>query len=241
MESVTSALKLFRITSVFMLFRASMPILWGIAALAILGSLESTQTALPIMLLKVIPSWMIGFIIIGFLAASMSTYDSYLLSFSAILVQDIVSPLMGKEVKDSKRILYTRMGIIIIGLFIFFWGVFYNFTDTVFRIIALTGSLSYAGIISGLAAGIYWKKANTYGAYAAFILGAIPPIYSIISPDFNPVHAGLLSFILAPLALIQIPFLFMRAFMEDKLLEKHFGENFRSYKKKSGMFFPYIG
>jgi protein-S-isoprenylcysteine O-methyltransferase Ste14 len=53
--------------------------------------------------------------------------------------------------------------------------------------------------------------------------------------------AATLSFILAPLALIQIPFLFMRASMEDKLLEKHFGENFRSYKKKSGMFFPYIG
>jgi len=53
--------------------------------------------------------------------------------------------------------------------------------------------------------------------------------------------AATLSFVLAPLALIQIPFLFMRASMEDKLLEKHFGENFRSYKKKSGMFFPYIG
>jgi protein-S-isoprenylcysteine O-methyltransferase Ste14 len=53
--------------------------------------------------------------------------------------------------------------------------------------------------------------------------------------------AATLSFILAPLALIQIPFLFMRASMEDKLLEKHFGENFRAYKKKSGMFFPYIG
>ena len=53
--------------------------------------------------------------------------------------------------------------------------------------------------------------------------------------------AATLSFILAPLALIQIPFLFLRASLEDKILEKHFGENFRNYKKKSGMFFPYIG
>jgi len=53
--------------------------------------------------------------------------------------------------------------------------------------------------------------------------------------------AATLSFILAPLALIQIPFLFMRASMEDKLLEKHFGENFRSYKKKTGMIIPFIG
>ncbi len=53
--------------------------------------------------------------------------------------------------------------------------------------------------------------------------------------------AATLSFILAPLALIQIPFLFIRASVEDKLLEKHFGENFRSYKKKSGMIIPFIG
>ena len=53
--------------------------------------------------------------------------------------------------------------------------------------------------------------------------------------------AATLSFILAPLALIQIPFLFMRASLEDKILEKHFGENFRNYKKQSGMIFPFIG
>jgi protein-S-isoprenylcysteine O-methyltransferase Ste14 len=50
-----------------------------------------------------------------------------------------------------------------------------------------------------------------------------------------------LSFVLAPIALIQVPFLIMRASMEDKLLEKHFGDNFREYKKKSGMMIPFIG
>ncbi|HMN23191.1 MAG: isoprenylcysteine carboxylmethyltransferase family protein [Ignavibacteriaceae bacterium] len=50
-----------------------------------------------------------------------------------------------------------------------------------------------------------------------------------------------LSFILAPLAVILLPFLFMRASLEDKLLEKHFGENFRNFKKKTGMLIPFIG
>jgi protein-S-isoprenylcysteine O-methyltransferase Ste14 len=49
------------------------------------------------------------------------------------------------------------------------------------------------------------------------------------------------SMVLASLALIQLPFLFMRASIEDKLLEKHFGESFRSFKKKTGMIFPFIG
>ncbi len=50
-----------------------------------------------------------------------------------------------------------------------------------------------------------------------------------------------LSFILAPLALILLPFLFIRASFEDKLLEKHFGEDFRNFKKKTGLFVPFIG
>jgi len=29
--------------------------------------------------------------------------------------------------------------------------------------------------------------------------------------------------------------------IEDKLLEKHFGESFRVYKKKTGMIIPFIG
>ena len=53
--------------------------------------------------------------------------------------------------------------------------------------------------------------------------------------------AATLSFVLAPIVLLQIPFLFMRASLEDKLLEKHFGDSFRNFKKKTGQIFPFIG
>lgn len=53
--------------------------------------------------------------------------------------------------------------------------------------------------------------------------------------------AATLSFVLAPIALLQIPFLFMRASLEDKLLEKHFGETFKDFKKKTGQIIPFIG
>lgn len=67
-----------------------------------------------------------------------------------------------------------------------------------------------------------------------------PQYLSQVLVDFGGAVATL-SYILAPLALIQIPIMFLRAFFEDKLLEKHFGENFRSYKKKSGLIIPFIG
>lgn len=67
-----------------------------------------------------------------------------------------------------------------------------------------------------------------------------PQYLSQILMDLGATIATL-SFILAPLVIIEIPFLIMRASLEDKLLEKYFGENFKNYKKKSGMLIPFIG
>lgn len=67
-----------------------------------------------------------------------------------------------------------------------------------------------------------------------------PQYFSQFLVDFGGAIATL-SYVLAPLALIQLPILIMRTAFEDKLLEKHFGDNFKAYKKKSGMFIPFVG
>lgn len=50
-----------------------------------------------------------------------------------------------------------------------------------------------------------------------------------------------LSYFVIPLAILQIPLLIMRASLEDKLLQKHFGDEFNQYKSKSGFIIPFIG
>lgn len=50
-----------------------------------------------------------------------------------------------------------------------------------------------------------------------------------------------LSYILVPLAFIELPFLIMRATLEDRLLAKHFNTSFENYKKKTGFMIPFIG
>ena len=52
---------------------------------------------------------------------------------------------------------------------------------------------------------------------------------------------ALMSYILLPLAIIEIPFLIMRALLEERLLEKNFKEQFSAYKKKTGFLIPFIG
>jgi len=50
-----------------------------------------------------------------------------------------------------------------------------------------------------------------------------------------------LSYILIPLAIIQIPLLILRSSFEEKLLSKHFKEEFEMYKKSRGFMIPFIG
>ncbi|HLF34373.1 MAG TPA: sodium:solute symporter family protein [Cyclobacteriaceae bacterium] len=209
MKDTRTARTLFRYSSIFMFFRACFPMLWGIAALAIVGTLPQSQSALPSMLVKVIPSGMFGIMIIGFMAASMSTYSSYLLSFSAILVQDVIAPAVPAISSDKRRTFAIRADILLIGLFMYFWGLYYEFSDTVFRYITLTGSLAYAGMLTGLVGGIYWKRASTGGAYMAFIASAIPPLIGLAMPGLSATTAGLLSFILAPVSLVIGSFIFL--------------------------------
>lgn len=74
-------------------------------------------------------------------------------------------------------------------------------------------------------------------------------IYSVIrhpqylSQMLLDIGSGLavMSYIVLPLAIIEIPILIMRAALEDKLHNKYFREKFTAYKKKSGFFFPFIG
>ena len=53
--------------------------------------------------------------------------------------------------------------------------------------------------------------------------------------------AATVSYVLGILTLIEIPIYIMRALLEDKMLAKHFAEQFSAYKKKSGFMIPFIG
>ena len=68
-----------------------------------------------------------------------------------------------------------------------------------------------------------------------------PQYLSQILSDLGAAIA-LMSYIALPFIIVlEIPLFIMRAMLEDKLLKKHFGEEYLSYKNKSGFMIPFIG
>ena len=65
-----------------------------------------------------------------------------------------------------------------------------------------------------------------------------------LSQLFSDLGAGiaLVSYLVVPIViLVEIPLFILRARAEEKILSKHFKEEFSSYKKKSGFILPFIG
>ena len=202
MKDIDMALALYRYSSLFMFMRAAFPMIWGIGALAILGKVGQSNAILPLTLARILPSGWMGLVTVGFISASMSTYSSYLLAFSSILLQDVVGPNLKRDLSGRERVRYTQAGVVVIGIIIFCWASLYHLPEAVFRYLTLTGSLSYAASLTTLVGGIYWKRANVRGAYWALLGSAVPPICCLALPEINATYAGLLSFLLAPLGLI---------------------------------------
>jgi SSS family solute:Na+ symporter len=208
MKSSTVGDRLYATSAVLFFCRALFPMLWGIAALTIVGIINTSSTALPTMLVRILPAGFIGLATIGFLAASMSTYDSYLLAFSSVLVRDVISRFRRKEFDERNSIRMTRMGILALGLFIFFWGSFYHFSESIYRYIVISGTLAFAGNFVTLASGLYWRKASTLGAYLAFAGSMLPGAACLIFPSIDSTIAGLLCYSLAAVGMLAGSLLF---------------------------------
>jgi SSS family solute:Na+ symporter len=174
-ESPEVAKKVFTYASLSFAGRAMIPMFWGVAALALLGPNVSSTAAMPRLLGLVTPRGFLGLLVAGMLAASMSTYSAYLLAWSSVATRDVVACLRPKDFSDRTTIWLIRVFAIVIGVFLLVFGLWYQIPDTAYQYLFITGAMYTAGALGCVAAGIYWSKANSVGAYTALIMGAMAP------------------------------------------------------------------
>jgi len=146
-----------------------------VAALAMLGPNEPSTAAMPKLLGAVTPRGLLGLLVAGMLAASMSTYSAYLLAWSSVMTRDVIACLRTKDFGERTTIWLTRIVATLIGLFLLIFGLWYQIPDTAFQYLFITGAMYTAGALGCVAAGIYWSKANSMGAYSALVMGALAP------------------------------------------------------------------
>ncbi|MCP4725804.1 MAG: sodium:solute symporter family protein [bacterium] len=184
-KSPKVAKQLYAWSSISYMARRVIPMFWGIAAFVFVSQIPellqafqgpdalNSQFGMPIFIAKVIPSGFLGILAAGMFAAFMSTHDSYLLSWSSVITQDIIAPLKKEELSDKKRLLITRSCIVCIGIFLMIWGLWFEAPVSLWNYMAVTGTIYLAGAFTVVVAGLYWKKASSTGAMIALLAGLL--------------------------------------------------------------------
>ena len=201
--------------SISFLIRFMIPYFWGICAFVLIagesGPLQelffpttagveplSDLYALPVFLGRILPAGVIGLITAGMLSAFMSTHDSYLLCWSTVLTQDVIAPLTGEKMDAKQRIRLSRILIVVIGVYVWWWGLFYEGSLDIFDYIGITGAIYFSGAFSLLLFGLYWKRASSTGAVLSLIGGAsavigLGPVQDLLGVTISPQRACLSS------------------------------------------------
>jgi solute:Na+ symporter, SSS family len=221
-NSPATAKKVMGWTGVIFFGRGMLPMLWGMCALVMFGTgpvdsegipapvvngqVVAPIAAMPAMLAQILGPGVRGIVVAGMLAATMSVNSSYLLGWSSVISQDIIVPMrlaMGKGQLSSKaQILVNRISNVFVSLFIMFWGLFYTLPDAVYLYLGLTCTIYLSGVFVSVIGGLYWKRANIVGGYAAMIMGGVGTIFPFFVLKWSANETGFVAFGLAAIGLV---------------------------------------
>ncbi|WP_190809706.1 sodium:solute symporter [Flagellimonas sp. S3867] len=190
------AKRIFIGTSPFLLVRFTIPAILGIAALHYFGTQlfvnEEAILAMPNLLAKALPVGLIGILIAAMLAADMSTNSSYMIAWSSVIYNDIMKPIHKGLWSDKKGLLWNRILIAIIGVFLLLYGLWYPLKGDLWVYLQVTGTIYLSSMSVLLISACYWKPANNWGAIASIAVGGIIPISYLILQELDATQTEIL-------------------------------------------------
>lgn len=207
-------------TSFFFVCRFLIPGIWGIAALATIspemfagltGQMKDDPSlfAMPLLLSTLVPVGLMGILIAAMLAADMSTDSSYMLTWGGVIYNDIMAPFR-KGWSEKKGLLWNRFIVAAIGVFLLFFGLWYQLEGDLWTYLTLTGTIYLASISTLLIACCYWKRANNWGAVAAIAVSAVIPLSFLVlekvdgasAKAIGPYTSGIAAYLLSGAAMV---------------------------------------
>lgn len=163
----------------------------GMMALTLIpGGIEDPRTVLPTLAIRGVPFVFGLFIMGGIIGAGLSTADGGILGISTVFGRNIVQRNLilrpwarkgeasrhakdteeQKKVSDKKLLVISRlMAIPAVGAAI--WLAYVKPEPGILLVLAF--DVVFAGCLVPLTLGLFWKKANRYGALAAVIIGSV--------------------------------------------------------------------
>ena len=166
----------------------------GALGRAIVPDLTVSDKVIPSLMLQVLPPIVAGIFLAAPMSAIMSTVDAQLIQSSSIFVKDLYLAAKPQAVQNQKRIgrISSVITLILTALLIF---ASLNPPDMIIWLNLFAFGGLEAAFLWVIVLGLYWDKANAYGAVSSMLVGLISFIlftqFGIKLFGFNPIVPSL--------------------------------------------------
>ena len=166
----------------------------GALGRAIVPDLTVSDKVIPSLMLQVLPPIVAGIFLAAPMSAIMSTVDAQLIQSSSIFVKDLYLAAKPQAVQNQKRIglISSIITLILTALFIF---ASLNPPDMIIWLNLFAFGGLEAAFLWVIVLGLYWDKANAYGAVSSMLVGLVSFIlftqFGIKLFGFNPIVPSL--------------------------------------------------
>jgi len=216
---------------IFGLIYTLVAVIWGYTAVLQFPELESPDLATPMLLSSgIIPPVLAVIVMVGIMAAAISTIDSILLTLSSLFAKDVYANVK-KDAPDRIQLMVGKIVIPIIAVLA------YLFALTEIDLIAMLSVASAAGLLVLVPATIgtfFWKRGTASGAISSIIGGGIIVILLEFVPELRPfgLAASIWGFLASTLLFIFVS-IFTKAPVEkaEEFLTYVNGEMKKLYRK----------
>ena len=149
----------------------------GVFQRVISGTVEDSQEVLYAFLLQRGGSMLAIIIMVGLIAAIMSSADSFLLASGVLVAEDIIRPFIIKDAGDREMIFYTRIFVVVTGAIAFTFAI--NIHDILS--LWLTGiGLTSVILLPGYFLGWFPKRPSTDRILAGMAVGGIGALLMVL-------------------------------------------------------------
>ncbi|MEH6357195.1 MAG: sodium:solute symporter family protein [Marinobacter sp.] len=118
-----------------------------------------------------LPSWTIGLIAAGGLAAALSTAAGLLLAISSAISHDLIKGAINPNISEKGELLAARISMSVAIVVATWLGI--NPPGFAAQVVALAFGIAAASLFPALMMGIFSKRVNNYGAIAGMLSGLI--------------------------------------------------------------------
>lgn len=145
------------------------------------------ETILPFIINNYVPAGLLGLILVGFIAAFMSTFDSTVNAGSAYLVNDIYKRYINPGAKDKTYVIASYIAslfVVIIGIGL---GLVITSIDSITQWLfaALFGGYAASNVLKW-----YWWRLNGYGYFWGMLAGILTSLFiPVLFPHLKPLFA----------------------------------------------------